>query len=184
MRGWGGKAFLPNASPVRKVGGNTYFLPISVSFFSASASAVIVAWAIVTSCGVTGSTLRAKPGCTGPHICPQLSAAVTNMVITAPKVRMPKRVAHVRRDSKSGFGVYTGHIPGICPGRSGRPSHWAAAIETGFPSYHSWGVRFQAAADAPAHCAEMHRRNSAGKTGRTAVRFWEKGQGYGSPCRR
>ena len=35
-----------------------------------------------------GSTLRAKPSCTGPRTCPQFSAPLTKVVMTAPKVRI------------------------------------------------------------------------------------------------
>ena len=65
----------------------TYFLPISVPFFSASASVVMATRVMVISWGMAGSTLRAKPSCTGPRTWPQLRAAFTKVVITAPKVR-------------------------------------------------------------------------------------------------
>ena len=44
-----------------------YFRPISVPLFSASASVVMATRVMVISCGRTGSTLRAKPSCTGPR---------------------------------------------------------------------------------------------------------------------
>ena len=65
-----------------------YLRPISVPFRSASLSVVMATRVMVTSWGTMGSTLRAKPSCTGPRICPQFRAALTKVVITAPKVRM------------------------------------------------------------------------------------------------
>ena len=70
--------------------------PISVSFFSASASVVMATRVMVTSWGITGSTLRAKPSWTGPRTWPQLRAALTKVVITAPKVRISKKLAHIQ----------------------------------------------------------------------------------------
>ena len=46
-----------------------YFRPISVFFFSASASVVMATRVMVISWGSTGSMLRAKPSCTGPRTC-------------------------------------------------------------------------------------------------------------------
>lgn len=60
------------------------------ALFSASASVVIAVRVIVNSCGTMGSMLRAKDSCTGPRTCPQLSAPLTQVVSTAPKVRMSK----------------------------------------------------------------------------------------------
>ena len=65
-----------------------YLRPISVPFFSASASVVMATRVMVTSWGTTGSTLRAKPSCTGPRTWPQLRAAFTKVVITVPNVRI------------------------------------------------------------------------------------------------
>ena len=65
-----------------------YFLPISVFFFLASSSVAIATRVIVISCGMTGSIEREKPSCTGPRTCPQFSAPLTKVVITAPKVRI------------------------------------------------------------------------------------------------
>ena len=65
-----------------------YLRPISVPFFSASASVVMATRVMVISWGITGSTLRAKPSCTGPRTWPQFRAAFINVVITAPKARM------------------------------------------------------------------------------------------------
>ena len=73
-----------------------YLRPISVSFFSASASVVMATRVMVTSWGTMGSMLRAKPSWTGPRTWPQLSAALTKVVITAPKVRMSKKLAHIQ----------------------------------------------------------------------------------------
>ena len=73
-----------------------YFRPISVPFFSASASVVMATRVMVTSWGITGSTDRAKPSCTGPRTWPQFRAPFTNVVITAPKVRMSKKFLHMK----------------------------------------------------------------------------------------
>ena len=65
-----------------------YLRPISVPFFSASASVVMAIRVMVTSWGRIGSMLRANPSWTGPRTCPQLSAPLTKVVMTAPKARM------------------------------------------------------------------------------------------------
>ena len=67
-----------------------YLRPISVPFLSASASVVMATRVIVTSWGMMGSMLCAKPSCTGPRTWPQFSEALTKVVITAPKVRTSK----------------------------------------------------------------------------------------------
>ena len=65
-----------------------YLRPISVPFFSASASVVMATRVMVTSWGTTDSTLWVKPSCNGPRTWPQLREAFVKVVITAPNVRI------------------------------------------------------------------------------------------------
>ena len=52
----------------------------------------VTVWRVmVTSCWTMGSMLREKLICTGPRTWPQLSP----VVITAPKVRTSKKLAHI-----------------------------------------------------------------------------------------
>ena len=51
---------------------------------------------MVISWGITGSTLRAKPSCTGPLTWPQFSAPLTMVVMTAPNVLISKKFSHIQ----------------------------------------------------------------------------------------
>ena len=68
-----------------------YCLRPMVRSFSASSSLVTAMRVMLISIGMTGSTDSAKHICMGPRTWPQL----TPVVITAPKLRMSKKLSHM-----------------------------------------------------------------------------------------
>ena len=96
---------------------------------SASASVVAASRVMAISSGRTGSTERAKASWTGPRTWP----ALTPVVITAPKVRMSQKLAHIQRVSSralASFGSFfwsSGLASGITAAQARRCSAFRVA---------------------------------------------------------
>ena len=77
---------------------------------------------IDTSSGMIGSSERANDNCNGPRTCP----AFTPVDMTAPKVRMSQKLAHIQSVRARASASFLGSLPRSFAGTSGKTASQAS----------------------------------------------------------